>query len=117
MINDNIIRFFYWKIAAILKNHLKQIPALSISNSRDYYGKICLENNKFTKIYISKNGLDCYDFSKWKKEDVDELIDTICHELAHEFSWEHDELHDRYLKKFKQIVYQNLDKELLKICS
>jgi hypothetical protein len=77
---------YYYTCVDILKDHLPTIPELKLTNAKGYDGKIKYENGEYT-VYLSKFNLFVSDFHI-NQEDINEIVDTICHEFAHMFFWE-----------------------------
>lgn len=104
----NILTTYYYVSAGYLKEYLPCIPKLKLSNAKGYYGQIEHNgNNEFT-IRLSKWNLDCGPIHWWDEEDINELIDTICHEFAHLLFWEHGENHTKATKEFTKVVKSSL---------
>lgn len=111
MKQTNIIRVIYNQVSEILKDSVKAVPKLEITNAKTYFGSISFDGMKFNKICISKYELDCYNINSWKQSDFDEMIDTICHEFAHEYTWTHGKKHARLTEEFKAMVNQTVTLE------
>lgn len=104
----NILTAYYYASAECLREYLPCIPVLKLTNAKTYYGKIYEENGEFKAIALSKWNLDCGPINWWDKEDIDELIDTICHEFAHMLCWGHGDEHTKITKEFVNIVKARL---------
>ena len=107
----NLLKSYYLYCADILKEHLPYIPEVILTNAKTYYGQAYRnrEDGIVFRISISKfNHID----SEWllDKEDRDDIIDTICHELAHILVWEHNDLHKQFTENFVKLV--NIDSQL-----
>lgn len=103
----NIMTKYYRMACYLLKDFLPCVPELKLTNAKSYMGQ-CDKRGAYPVIRISRwNHVD----SEWlaDKEDLVEIIDTICHELAHLISMRHDELHKRATKAFKTIVLTKLE--------
>lgn len=80
---------------------------MKLSNAKSYFGKIEVSEDDMV-IRLSKWNLDA---GKWaEQEDIDEIIDTICHEFAHIYCWEHDAAHKAMTNAFVDIVNYGLIK-------
>ncbi|MGE5438136.1 MAG: SprT-like domain-containing protein [Syntrophothermus sp.] len=104
----NLLKVYYDYSCEILKEHLPCIPEMRYSTAKKYYGKISRRNNNKYIIYLSKfNHLYKNDWL-FDKEEQEEIINTVCHELAHLIFWEHGKNHTKVTKLFSKIVNGNL---------
>ena len=84
------------------------LPELKLTYAKGYYGKITVGQHIPSKkiisivIKLSRYNLDCGKL--WKKEDINRLILTICHELAHMIYFDHGKDHSRLTRKYVDIV-------------
>lgn len=108
----NYMEAYYYKSAEILKEHLPCIPKLQLTYGKSYYGRIQVSTDNII-IRLSRHNLFV---SEWLRdqEDIDELLDTICHEFAHLLFWNHDEDHKETTQLFLTLVKSNLEIERLK---
>lgn len=44
------------------------------------------------------------DINNWSQNDIDDLIDTVCHEIAHFYYWKHNSAHKELTEEYKDIV-------------
>lgn len=107
--NMNMLTAYYIISTDILKEHLPTIPELKLTNAKGYYGKIHRENGKVKYIALSKYNLDCGRIDWWEDEDIDDLINTICHELAHMLFWDHSTEHTETTKAMFDMVKSELE--------
>jgi len=106
--NTSVLTDYYYICADILKDYLPCIPKLKLTNAKGYYGQIQYDgNNEFT-IRLSKWNLDCGKRKYWDDEDIDELIDTICHEFAHILYWKHGTKHTDTTNQMRNFVNSTL---------
>jgi predicted SprT family Zn-dependent metalloprotease len=102
----NILTAYYHISYDILKEHLPFKPELKLTNAKGYYGKIIMENGN-AEIILSKWNLEVSEYLI-EEEDIDEIIETICHEFAHMFFICHDEDHAELTNAFKTVVSSQL---------
>ena len=102
----NILKAYYEVAYELLKEHLPVKPELILSNAKGYDGKIVLGNGKVI-IKLSKWNLEVSDWLI-DEEDINEIVDTICHEFAHMFFWNHDDDHKGLTNAFKSYVLSEL---------
>ncbi|MCT4584093.1 MAG: hypothetical protein N4A54_04125 [Peptostreptococcaceae bacterium] len=109
----HIITAYYYACADYLKEYLPCIPKLKLTNAKTYYGRIYIKNGEFESIALSKWNLDCGRSEWWDKEDIDILIETICHEFAHMSIWEHGKDHDELTRLFIILAKSRIELQAL----
>lgn len=104
----NILTAYYHVSYDILKEYLPYKPELKLTNAKSYYGRIYYNRGENGTIHLSKFNL--YVRPEWiEEEDIEEIIDTICHEFAHiHFRRGHSEDHQKLTLIFKEMVIENL---------
>lgn len=107
----NYMKAYYYKSAEILKEYLPCIPKLQLTYAKGYYGEIQIDNSNCI-IRLSRHNLYVSDWLR-DNDDIDELIDTICHEFAHLLFWNHNEEHAKTTKAFVNLVKCHLEIEQL----
>lgn len=95
----NILTAYYNKSYEYLEKYLPYKPELKLTNAKKYDGKISIRSGKVVSISLSKFNL--YVNPAWMdNEDLEEIIDTICHEFAHFYFWKHSKENEELTKKF-----------------
>jgi hypothetical protein len=111
MAKPSLITMYYHISFDYLKDFLPNKPKLELTPVKKYCGQICFdEKGNAFKIKISTwnhiNGGWLMD-----REELEEIIDTICHEFAHMIERKHGENHEYITRTFKNIVLTKLEIE------
>jgi hypothetical protein len=111
MTGNQIIRAYYAAAAYILRKHMPYIPKLKLTNAKKYYGQIWHTETGYRvdlsswNLAVNSNLID--------RDDIGEIIDTICHEFAHMTHWEHGKDHDELTAAYQRYVQAELEVRLL----
>jgi len=101
----NILKLCYNLSTKYLTEYLPNIPELKITNAITYNGRAYknIKTNIVHTVALSKHNLYISP-SFIEEEDVNNIIETICHELAHVLYFDHSEKHKELTESFYKIV-------------
>lgn len=103
----HILREYYNLCAEILKEDLTLVPPMFISNAKTYNGQIEMIGNRIDCIKLSKYNLGS-GFAL-EDEDVEQIVETICHEFAHITIWNHSIEHSNLTRKYIKKVVNKIE--------
>lgn len=103
----HILREYYNLCAEILKEDLVLVPPMFISNAKTYNGQIEKTGDTIDCIKLSKYNLGS-GFA-FEDEDVEQMVETICHEFAHMIEWNHSPKHSNLTRKYIKKVVNKIE--------
>lgn len=103
----NILTAYYYASYSYLKDYIEELPELKLTNAKTYYGRIYKKSGEITAIALSKHNLEVSP-ALIEQDDIELIVETICHEFAHISHWEHSEEHEELTQAYKNLVLLNI---------